>query len=617
MAPEQAAGDPGTDHRADIYAWGVVAWELLGGKHPFAGRRTAAAMIAAHLSETPAALVTARDDVPPVLAALVARCLEKDPARRPQTANELLAALDQIGMASGERASAAARRGGRARTLAMIAAGVAVIAIGGWLVLHRPMPGGGGSNAERSLAVLPFESVGGDTANAYFAEGMADELTTALAKVTGLRVAATSSAFSYRNKTADVREVGKALNVSAVLQGRVRREGARMRVSAQLTNVADGIVLWSNSYERELKDVFAVQDELTRDIVGALRVTLAGGTTAAGRKAGTDTTDVDTYDLYLRGLFFLQQRGGGVARSIGYFQRALARDSTFARAWAELGTAYAVLPLFSFVPVDSVIGLARRAIASAHRLDPTNAGAFAAEGMTDLLASDWQHGVSAFERALALDSSNMQAQRAYTSALYQAGRVDESVAQARRATRADPLSPTTFMVATVVMLNADRREDALAMARRAIELDTSATGFAHMVYALAIDASGGVDSARKLIKGAGRVPQSSAWLGYLLAATGDRAGAAAYVRELEAERGHNAFANIAEAWTYLGGGDTTRALDALERGMRAHEPIGFSVPFGMPAYDAIRHSARLVAVIKGYGLDPAIFRVSSGKATPR
>ena len=133
---------------------------------------------------------------------------------------------------------------------------------------------------------------------------MADELTTELAKVAGLRLAATSSAAAYRNKTADVREVGKSLSVGAVLQGSVRREGGRIRVSAQLSDATDGLVVWTNSYEREVKDVFAVQDELTRDIVGALRVRLAGNVVSGAPAPTHDTTDFETYDIYLRGLHF-------------------------------------------------------------------------------------------------------------------------------------------------------------------------------------------------------------------------------------------------------------------------------------------------------------------------
>ncbi len=328
MAPEQVAGDPNVDHRADIYAWGVVAWELVGGKHPFAGKATAQGMLAAHLAETPAPLTSIRPDVPPALSDLVARCLEKDPAKRPQSANELLTSLDQVNSTSGARAAVAVPRRFSMRPIAV---GVAVIlaVAGGWFVTHRSTAGTTAGGVGTSLAVLPFASVGSDTANEYFAEGMADELTTELAKVSGLRLAAASSAAAYRNKTADVREVGKALNVATVLQGTVRREGTRMRVSAQLSNAADGLVMWSNSYEREVKDVFAVQDELTRDITNALRVTLAGG--ASGTRPIQDTTDIETYDLYLRGLHFLRQRGTGEMGSIPYFRQALARDSTYAR----------------------------------------------------------------------------------------------------------------------------------------------------------------------------------------------------------------------------------------------------------------------------------------------
>jgi Tfp pilus assembly protein PilF len=169
-------------------------------------------------------------------------------------------------------------------------------------------------------------------------------------------------------------------------------------------------------------------------------------------------------------------------------------------------------------------------------------------------------------------------------------------------------------VAAIVMLNARRQDSALVMARRAVELDTAVNGVAHLAYALTLFTAGKVDSARRMLAGAAHVPQDSPWLGYLLAATGDRAGAAAYLQQLDAERGHSAFANTARAWTYLGGGDTTRALDALDEALRAREPFAFSAPFGMPMYDPIRHSARFVAVINGYGLDPAFFGATSGAA---
>ncbi len=609
MAPEQVAGDPNVDHRADIYAWGVVAWELLGGKHPFSGKTTAQGMLAAHLSETPAGLTSTRAEVPPALAALVSRCLEKDPAKRPQSANEILTALDQIGSTSGSTPAMATPKRFSGRAFAIAAAIVVVVATGAWLTT-RKSAGPASSTGYKSLAVLPFTSLGGDTANAYFAEGMADELTTELAKVAGLRLAATSSAAAYRNKTADVREVGKSLSVAAVLQGSVRREGGRIRVSAQLSDAADGLVVWTNSYEREVKDVFAVQDELTRDIVGALRVRLAGNVVSGAPAPTHDTTDFETYDIYLRGLHFLRLRGNGVVGSIGYFRQALARDSTYARAWSELGEAYCVLPLYAQVPVDSALPFGRAAIAKAHTLDPLDANAYAAEGFCDMLAIQPREAEAAYERALSLDSGNVLANRAHWSALVSAGRPDAAVDAARRTARFDPLDATSAWVGGQVMLVAKRYDEGIAMAKRSIELDSSVGNPARLVQALILHATGNDSGARALLRASSfSSPQIMPWLGYLTAVTGDRTGAAAFVRQRESHRGHDSFTNLTEAWTYLGSGDTTLALDALERAERAREPLPFSVPFSMPAYDPLRHSARFAAVIKGYGMEPANFGV--------
>ncbi len=614
MAPEQVAGDPNVDHRADIYAWGVVAWELLGGKHPYAAKTSPQGMLAAHLSETPAALTSIRADIPPALSALVSRCLEKDPARRPQSANELLTALDQIGSTSGSAPAIASpnRLSGRALAIAaaIAAALVVIVASGAWLTT-RKSAGPGSSAGYKSLAVLPFASLGGDTANAYFAEGMADELTTELAKVAGLRLAATSSAAAYRNKTADVREVGKSLSVAAVLQGAVRREGGRIRVSAQLSDAADGLVVWTNSYEREVKDVFAVQDELTRDIVGALRVRLAGNVVSGGAAPTRDTTDFETYDIYLRGLHFLRLRGKSVLGSIGYFRQALARDSTYARAWSELGEAYCVLPLYAQVPVDSALPFGRAAIARAHTLDPLDANAYAAEGFCDMLAIQPRQAEAAFERALSLDSGNVLANRAHWSALESAGRTDAAVDAARRTARFDPLDATSAWVGGQVMLVAKRYDEGIAMAKRSVELDSSVGNPGRLVHALIVHATGNDSGTRALLSASSfSSPQIMPWVGYLIAVTGDRTGAATLVRQRD--RAVDEIHYLTEAWAYLGEGDTTRALDALEHAARAHEPLPFSLQFNMPAYDALRHSARFAAVIKAYGLDPATFGVGDG-----
>jgi len=609
MAPEQVAGDPPADHRADLYAWGVVAWELLAGRHPFASATSAQALMAAHLAQPAPDLATVREGTPPALVDIVRRCLEKDPSRRPSSAAELLAALDDVTTP----VPATAAPSGRPRPKWQLAvAGAAVVATAlaaAWRLAVRPAAATP-ERSFRSIAVLPFESQGGDTANVYFAEGMADELTTALASVDGLSVAATSSAFTYRGKTVDPREAGRALNVSAVLQGRVRRAGSVLRVSAQLTNAADGLVIWSRSYDREAKDVFAVQDELVREIVGALRMTLAGGT---GTTAMRGTRDVEAYDLYLRGLYFLNQRGPGVSRSIPYFRQAIARDSTFARAWAQLGTAYGFLPIFDLVAPDTTFREARSAIDRALRIDSLSAEAHAASGLVMALTSRWNEAWAEYQRAIALDPNYAITYRLALSTLAVLGREADAVTATQALTERDPLSGVTSSVIAMTQLSFRRYDDALASARRAVELD--ATGpMSRAMLASTMLASGHRDSARVLAAMLGHTPTTTPWIGWVLGATGDRKDADDLVREVEKQRGRNASTNTTIAFVALGAGDTTRALAALERAAEARETIGFMAPFGLPAYDPIRGSARFAAIIRAFGADPTPFVRSPGNA---
>ena len=601
MAPEQVAGDPPADHRADLYAWGVVAWELLAGRHPFTSATSAQALMAAHLAQPAPDLATVREGIPPALANIVRRCLEKDPSRRPSSAAELLAALDEV-----TTPVPAAASGTRPRsTWPLVAAGVVIVAIAAaaaWRFGTRPTAAAP-ERSFRSIAVLPFESQGGDTANIYFAEGMADELTTALASVDGLSVAATSSAFTYRGKTVDPREAGRALNVSAVLQGRVRRAGSVLRVSAQLTNAADGLVIWSRSYDREAKDVFAVQDELVREIVGALRITFAGG---AGTTAVRGTRDLEAYDLYLRGLYFLNQRGAGVARSIPYFRQAIARDSMFARAWAQLGTAYGFLPIFDLVAPDTTFREARVAIDRALRIDSLSAEAHAASGLVMALTSRWNEAWAEYQRAIALDPNYAVTYRLALSTLAVLGREADAVTATQALTERDPLSGVTSSVIAMTQLSFGHYEEALASARRAVELD--ATGaLPRAMLASAMLAAGHPDSARLLASTLGHAPTTTPWIGWILGATGDRQGADELVRDVERQRRQNVSTNITVAFVALGAGDTTRALAALERAVDAKETIGFMAPFGLPAYDPIRGSARFAAIIRAFGADPAPF----------
>jgi serine/threonine-protein kinase len=521
--------------------------------------------------------------------------------RRPSSASELLAALDDVATSQTAPPPPPTARNRRNLTSAIVAVVIALAAAGLWWLQSRAESPA--ATHDKSIAVLPFESVGGDTANVYFAEGMADELTTALAGVQGLRVAATSSAFTYRGKTVDPREVGKALNVGAVLQGRVRRAGAVLRVSAQLTNSVDGLVLWSRSFDRDARDVFAVQDDLTREIVRALKITLVGGEPAS---AGQGTRDIEAHDLYLRGLYLLNRRGPGVRQSIAYFQKAIARDSTFTRAWAQLGTAYGLLPIFDPVVLDTELRSARFAIDHALQLDSLSAEAHAASGLVLAMTGKWNAAEAAYRRAIDLDPNYVVTYRLALSTFAVLGREADALTAVRVLMERDPLSATSGAVIALTQLSFGHRDDALASANRAMELD-SMTAMSRAMLAMTQLAAGQTDVARELANRSIHTPNTTPWIGWVFGSTGDRTAAAALTREMEQQRGRNASADLTIAFIALGARDTTRALEYLERSARAREAVSYMAPFGLPAYDAIRQSARFAAVIRAFGADPTPF----------
>ncbi len=338
MAPEQALGDPSTDFRADIYAWGVVAWELLGGEHPFARHTTMQALIAAHITEPAPSLAARRPEIPDALARLVMRCLEKQPANRPSSATELLDAIQSVSM-SGESAPAVARPRQRVTRRLIITGVVAAVAIFAAVIAGRRSLRTGAPPSSTSLAILPFVVAGGDTANSYLGEGIAEEVSNTLAKIPGLRLAGRSSAARLaRSGRLSVQDIAKGLDVGAVLEGTVRRTGDQVRVTVELTNGSDGRLIWHESYDRAASDIQAMQDGIARAIAGQLQFTLAA--TDPGATGGTN--DAAAHDLYLRGTYLYHRRGPGLVEAVADFEQATARDSNFARAWASRALALTV-----------------------------------------------------------------------------------------------------------------------------------------------------------------------------------------------------------------------------------------------------------------------------------
>jgi serine/threonine protein kinase/tetratricopeptide (TPR) repeat protein len=481
MAPEQVAADPHIDQRADIYALGVVAYEMLTGISPFAGPSLQAVM-AAHVTRTPEALTVHRQAIPTALNALVMRCLAKQPADRPQSAAEVTHELEAL-LATESTASAARARGitpdaARPIRSGMVLGvlGVSLAAVLGTLWLRgdrqatanvTPPPA---TTTIQSVAVLPFVNSSPDPENEYFSDGLTEELIDALAGAGALRVPSRSSSFAFKGSRLGARAIGESLHVEAVIEGSVRKSGDRLRATAQLTRVSDGTMLWSNRYDRAAGDVFVVQEDLARSILGALRARLSGG--AVVRQG---TTDREAYELYLRGRYFWNQRTQlGLERAANFFEQALRRDSTFARAWAGLADSYCIAANLGFRSAREVCPRSTEAARRAIQLDPTLAEAHASLGFVHMFY-DWDWGSAEQEllKAVELDSTYASAHLWLGHLAWVRGDTAEMLRRGGVAVTLEPLSPILNTRLGGFLWRAGKLDEALVALRRTFEIDST------------------------------------------------------------------------------------------------------------------------------------------------
>lgn len=424
MAPEQAAGDPDVDFRADLYAFGVMAYELLAGQHPFAERKTAHALVTAHLTEQPRPIGTHTTNITPSLATIVMQCLGKDPMERPESASAVVAALE------GASGGAIALHAPRDVALATPASSASA---------ERGVPA---ASDTATVAVLPFANMSGDPDNEYFSDGLTDDIITALTQVSGLKVAARTSAFSFKGKNADLSVIGTALGVRTVLQGSVRRAGNRVRVTTQLMSTNDGYQLWSARYDRDLDDIFAIQDEIARGIVEQLRLTL-GLTHETAQLVARPTDDLVAYELYLRGREALQQRTPpSIRRGLDFFLQAVARDPKYARAHLGVAEAYIGLGVYGAIAPDEAREKTDAAIAAAVAINPDLPAVHLLRAQLKLyLRSDWPTAGEDLARAIERDPDDALANvyMGYYHSLL--GNREERTKWTTRGVDCDPLSP--------------------------------------------------------------------------------------------------------------------------------------------------------------------------------
>jgi len=400
VSPEQAAGEVEIDGRSDQYSLGCVLFEMLSGERPFTGP-TAQAVLNKRFTEPVPSLAKVLQGVPDEIDAALSKALAKDPAARFDTASAFARALVPLVIAT---------------------------------PTSTPVPEG--VQAVKSIAVLPFTNTSPDPENEYFTDGMAEEIINALAKIKSLGVASRTSTFALKGKTEDIREIGKRLEVSTVLEGSVRKMGNKIRVSAQLINVANGLQLWSERYDREMDDVFAIQDEIAQNIVKALRVVLSDEEKRAIEKVATD--NVQAYDYYLRGRkFFHQNRRTSIEFARQMFTRAIEVDPNYARAHAGIADCCSILYMY-FDARESNLRQADKASQKALQLDPDLAEAHAARGLSFSLSKQYEKAASEFEIAMKLDPKLYEAPYFYGRASLAQGKWSEAVLLFEKASAVSP-----------------------------------------------------------------------------------------------------------------------------------------------------------------------------------
>jgi TolB-like protein/Flp pilus assembly protein TadD len=430
MSPEQAGGELELDSRSDIYSLGAVVYEMLTGVAPFSGP-TVQAVMAKLFTERAKPVCDRREETPVWVGDAVERCLAKQSDERFSTAGEFVEAL-------------------------------------GWPAGFTPSATPAGSSGPTSIAVLPFLNLSADPDNEYFTDGVAEEIINALTRVQALRVASRTSAFAFKGKNMNISKVGQELNVATVLEGSVRKVGDRLRVTAQLVNVSDGYQLWSERYDRQLDDVFAIQDEIADNIVKALKVVLTEEEKRAVEKKPTE--NMEAYEFYLRGRqFFHQRRRTGTQFARRMFERAIEMDPNYAKAHSGVADCCAFMYMYwdaSKANLEAADQASRKAL----ELGPDLAEVHASRGFALSLSKHYDKARHHFEKAIELNGNLFEAHYLYARACVQEDRLEEAVSHYREASRVQPEDYQALLLVQSPLHRLGRHEEAKEALRRGLEV---------------------------------------------------------------------------------------------------------------------------------------------------
>jgi serine/threonine-protein kinase len=607
MAPEQVLAEPTIDGRADVYSLAALSWELLAGRSLFDG--TNQQVMSAHVVKPAPAITDFVPECPAALSDVLARALAKDPAER-FSADEFAAALEEalrVGRdvrtrgdttpapsvpavpATAPRPPKASGRG------ALIAASVVMVAAAAvWFTRtspSAPIPGAADGTSvttvRAGIAVLPFDQIGA-VDDAYLAAGLTDELMTQLAEVPELRVAARTTVRAFADSALPPAELGARLDVRALIEGSVQRAKNQLRVTTRLVDVRDGSTLWTERYERTTDDLFAVQREIGAAVVTALTPKL--GLRVRTPTDAKGTTDAVAFDLYLRGRFALQQRGADSLRvAVQRFREAIARDSAFARAWAGVAEATALLPVYAGARWDETAPIIRDAATRAIALDSTLGSPHFALAQAAKGLGDWATAEREFDRALARQPDLGATHQNRAELLYTLGRVDDAATAMSRAATLEPRDAPIVSQLAGVLVIAGRLDSASRVLDRAVALDSN-LAFVYWSAMMLRERQGDARGALVAVSKAARLAPLPFFTGLTIRAA-QRAGDAAAeqaARRALAARGMAPGQALAWALADVDVAPPDTTIARLDRAITERDPLMWQIPLRLWWFDRVR-----------------------------